>query len=396
MEVKQIAELINSVTKEIIGEDNILQEDLSNVVAIGETLENVQGLDAYVRALPNVIGRMVFVNRRYSGGAPNILRDGWEYGSIMAKIRSKLPAAEENEAWELENGASYDMTIFTRPEVSASYINKAVTFEIPLSITEKQVKQSFHSPQELNAFVDMIYNEVDKSMTIKLDGLIMRAINNMAAETVYDGVLTGTGANLGNTSIRAVNLLRLYNDTYGETLTAAKSIYTPDFMRFAIYTISRYRDYLKRINTSFNIEGAERFTPDEFNKTILLTDFAKAAGVYLYDAAGQVRTDNLTLGTIETVPYWQGNKTATADFSFDNLSRIDVKTASGHEVNVTGVVGMMFDHDAVIVANEERYVTTAPYNAKGEFWNSWHKWKCSYANFFDENAIVFFVHDVVA
>lgn len=387
MEVKQIATLINSVTQEISGDIALLTEDLGNVVAVGESLQNFQnGLDAYVRALPNVIGRMVFVNRAYNGGAPNLLRDGWEYGSIMMKVRGRLPEAEENEAYDLQDGSVYEMQVYTKPDASAEFVNKRVTFEIPLSICRRQVVQSFHSAQELNAFIEMLYNEVDKSMTVKLDALIMRAINNMIGETIYDGV----GGTLGNTSVRAVNLLKLYNDQYGTSLQASDAIYDKDFIRFAIFTMAKYREYMTRINKNFNIEGFDRFTPREFNKTVLLTDFAKSAGVFLYDANGQFRTDNLSLGEFETVPFWQGSGTS---FAFSDLSALDITTVSGHAVNCTGILGVMFDRDAVIVTNEDRYVTTAPYNAKGEYWNEWHKWVCGYCNFLDENFVVFFVHD---
>lgn len=386
MEVKQIATLVNNATKEINGEIAVMNEDLSNVVEVGESLENAAGLDNYVRTLPNLIGRMVFVNRKYAGGAPSVLMDGWEYGSILAKYRGKMPEATENESWELTDGAAYDMTIFTKPDVSAKFFNKRVTFEIPLSITEKQVKESFHSPEELNAFFSMIYNNVEKSMTVKLDSLIMRTINNFIGETVYNGV----GSTLGNSSVRAVNLLKLYNTQFAKTLTATQCMTDPDFIRFAVLEIGKYKDYMSRMSTVFNIGGTEKFTTAEYCKTILLTDFAKAAGVYLYDGSGQFRTDNLTLGEFETVPYWQGSGTA---FDFTSLSTVNVKTTGNNSVNVSGVIGVLFDRDAVAVCNMDRRVTTAPYNAKAEFWNSWHKWDCMYLNDFDENFVVFFVHE---
>lgn len=389
MEVKQIATLVNSVTQEITGEIPLLEEDLGNVVTVGDTLANVGGLDNYVRSLPNVIGKMVFVNRKYAGGAPSVLMNGWEYGSILAKYRGKMPEATENESWELQDGASYDMTIFSKPTVAAKFFNKRVTFEIPLSITERQVKESFRSAADLNAFMEMIYNEVEKSMTVKLDALIMKTICNFAAETIYDGV----GATLGNTSVRAVNILKLYNDQFnvgGTALTAAEAIYDKDFIRFAVYIMAKYRDYLAKINVNFNMGATEKFTPTEYLKTVLLTDFAKAAGVYLYDANGQFNTGNLSLGTFETVPYWQGTDD---DFAFNTLSEIKVKTTEGHQVDVTGVIGVMFDREACVVCNMDRRVTTAPYNAKGEFWNTWHKWDCEYINDFDENFVVFFIHD---
>ena len=389
MEVKQIANLVNSITKEIDGSIAVLQEDLSNVVETGHTLANAGqvAVDNYVRALPDVIGRMVFVNRKYAGGAPNILMEGWEYGSIMGKYRSKMPDATENESWELQDGASYDMGIFTKPFASVKFFNKKVTFEIPLSITYKQVMESFNSAQQLNGFIEMIYNEVDKSMTVKLDSLIMRTINNFAAETIHNGV----GTTLGNSSVRAVNLLKLYNDQKGgAALTAAKAIYDPEFIRFAVYTIGKYRDYMTRINTNFNMGGTEKFTPAEMQRAVLLSDFAKAAGVYLYDANGQFNTGNLSLGKFDTVPFWQGSGTT---FAFSDLSTIKVKTSEGNEVDCSGVLGVLFDRDACAVCNQDRRVTAAPYNAKGEFWNQWHKWDCEYINDFDENFVVFFIHD---
>lgn len=388
MEVKQIATLVNNTTREIDGSIALLNEDLSNVVEVGQSIENANGFDNYVRSLPDMVGRMVFVDRKYAGGAPNILVDGWEYGSIMAKYRSRMPEATENESWELEDGASYDMTIFTKPYASAKFFNKRVTFEIPLSITEKQVKESFHSAEQLNAFISMLYNEVDKSMTVKLDSLIMRTINNFAAETIFDGV----GSDLGDTSVRAVNLLKLYNDTFtpSTALTAEKAIYDKDFIRFAVYTMAKYRDYMSRISTVFNMGGTEKFTPAEHLKTVLLSDFAKAAGVYLYDANGQFRTENLGLGEFESVPFWQGSGTS---FAFEDLSTIKVTTVDGHSVECSGILGVMFDRDACVVCNKDRRVTTAPYNAKAEFWNQWHKWDCQYLNDFDENFVVFFIHD---
>lgn len=386
MVVKQIANVVNNATKQINGEIAILKEDLSNVVEVGQSIQDAGGLDNYVRTLPDVVGRMVFVDRKYAGGAPNILVDGWEYGSIMGKYRSRMPEATENESWELEDGASYDMTIFTKPYASAKFWNKKVTFEIPLSITERQVKESFNSAEQLNAFISMIYNEVDKSMTVKLDSLIMRTINNFAAETIYDGV----GSSLGNTAVRAVNLLKLYNDLNGTTLTAAKAIYDKDFIRYAVFVMGKYRDYMSRMSTVFNMGGTEKFTPAEYMKTVLLSDFAKAAGVYLYDANGQFRTDNLGLGSFESVPFWQGSG---ASFAFDDLSKIDVTTVDSHYVTCTGIIGVMFDKDACVVCNKDRRVTSAPFNGKAEFWNQWHKWDCMYLNDFDENFVVFFIHD---
>ena len=386
MDIKQIAQFVNEATQEITGETALIQEDLSNVVEAGDTLANVGGIDAYVRNLPNVIGKYLFVNRKYNGSAPSVLMDGWEFGSILGKIRATLPDAEINESWELQDNAAYDMQVFHKPDVSAKFFNKLVTFEIPLSICERQVKQSFHSAGELSAFIEMLYNEIEKKMTIALDGLIMRTINNFAAETIYNGV----GTTYANTSIRAVNLLNLYNTNHsGATLTVAEAMESPEFIRFAVYTMGLYRDRMSKISTLFNMGGTEKFTPTEMQKMVLLSDFARAARVFLYDANGQFKSDNLSFGDFDTVPMWQGSGTS---YSFTDVSTINVTTTESHSINCSGVLGVLFDRDAIAVCNRNRRTTTAPYNAKGEFWNSYFKSDAEYINDFDENGVVFYIH----
>lgn len=385
MNVKQIYELVNTITTEITGKSGIVAEDLSNVVDVGEEIFNADALDNYVKSLVNHIGRVIFVNRPYSGAMPSLLMDGWEYGSVLEKVQADLPEATENETWELQNGTSYDPNIFYQPKVSAEFFNKRVTFEVPMSFTERQVKESFSNAEQLNGFISMLYNSVDRAMTVKIDGLIMRTINNAIASTVYsdfgaDGITTKSG-------IKAVNLLKLYNDKFGTTLTAEQAITTPEFIRYASYIIGLYRDRLARMSTLFNIGGKERFTPYDLQHLVLLSDFEKSAGVYLYDNNGQFNTDNVKLPNADIVPYWQGSGTG---YSFADVSTINVTTANNHAVTVTGVVGVLFDRDAMGVTNLERRVTTN-YNAKAEFFSNWYKFLCGTFNSQNENVVVFFV-----
>lgn len=385
MNVKQVYELVNTITGEVTGKTNLVKEDLSNVVDVGEEIFNANAVDNYVRSLVDHIGRVIFVNRPYSGAMPSLLMDGWEYGSVLEKVQADLPEATENESWELENGTSYDTNVFYQPKVSAEFFNKKVTFEVPMSFTERQVKESFSNAEQLNGFISMLYNAVDKAMTVKIDGLISRTINNAIASTVFADY--GATELSEKSGIKAVNVLKLYNEKYGTALTPVQSITTPEFIRFASYEIGLYRDRLARMSTLFNIGGKERFTPVDMQHLVLLSDFEKSAGVYLYDNAGQFNTDNVKLPNADIVPYWQGSG---ATYSFDDVSKIDVTTADNHTVTVTGVIGVMFDRDAIGVTNLDRRVTTN-YNAKGEFYNNYYKFECGTFNSQNENVVVFFV-----
>ena len=389
MEVKQIATIMNSITNEILGTQNIVSEDLSNIVDVGTQIFNADAVDAYVKSLVNHIGKVVFVDRLYKGTAPSVLMDGWEYGSVLEKITSdELPEAVENDSWKLEDGQSYDPHEFHAPQVSAKFFNKRVTFEIEMSFTEIQIKQSFSSATQLNGFISMIQTSVENSMTVKLDSLIARTMNNMIAETIFsdyntDGTTLGTLT--GKSGIKAVNLLYLYNNTYGATLTPAKAVTAPDFIRFAAYVIGLYKDRLTKMSTLFNIGKKERFTPNDSLNVVLLSEFRRAADVFLQSET--FHEEYTKLIDAEVVPFWQASGN---DYSFANTSHIKVKTVDNHIVETTGILGFMFDRNALGVSNLDRRVTTS-YNPKGEYYNNFYKMDAGYFNDGNENAVVFFV-----
>lgn len=377
---------MNTVTNEVLGKEAVVSEDLSNVVDVGTEVFNADAVDNYVKSLVNHIGKVIFVNRPYSGIAPSVLMDAWEYGSVLEKISvTKLPEAEENESWELKDGTSYDPNIFYKPEVSAKFFNKRVTFDIPMSFTREQVKESFSNAEQLNGFISMIYTAIEKSLTVKTDSLVLRTIDSMIGETFHadmpDGTYTGVTGN------RAVNLLKLYNDTYGTTLEASKAKYDPAFIRFAVYYTQLYQKRLAGISTLFNIGGTDKFTSGDRLKTIFLAEFASAAGVYLYDGNGQFKDSNIQLPQAEVVPYWQASGKS---FDFADTSKVDITTGAGNKITASGILGVMFDRDALGVANLEREVDSN-YNGKARFFNNFYHFTSGYFNDTNENFVVFYV-----
>lgn len=386
MKMTQVYEIVNTITQEILGDSIIVNEDLSNIVDIGRAFANAGSLDNYVRKLSDHIGKMVFVDRVYSGRAPSVLMDGWEYGSILEKVRGDLPDATENETWELQDGASYDPNIFTRPAVSVKFFNDRVTFEVPVSFTERQVKSAFSSAVQMNAFMSMIRTNVENSLTVKMDSLIMRTINAGIGETLHDEFSAGVYS--GASGVKAVNLLYLYNQQFTQNLTAAKAITDSAFIRYASYMIKNYVRRMQDMSRLFNIGGTAKFTPADRMHIVMLDEFKNAADVYLYDGLNQFNTENIRLpATMETVAYWQGSG---LNYGFANTSAISIKTPSGDTVTASGIIGVIFDRDTLGVANVDRRVTTN-YNAKAEFYNEWHKRDAGYFLDLDENFVVFYL-----
>lgn len=378
MEMNQVYKFVNAATAAAIGQSELLQEDLSNIVAVGDAIFNANAMDKYVGALVNRIGQSIFVDRPYEGTAPSVMMDSWMYGSVLQKVSMGLPEATENETWELQDGQSYDPHVYHAPKgVQAKYWNKYTTFEIDMSFTEEQLKMSFINATEMNSFLSMIYTQVENSMTVKIDELTRRTINNMIGVTVHNG-----------NPARALNLLAMYQEIHPETdVTAATAIHDIDFIRFASYIIKLTFGRMRTMSTVFN-EGAQpRHTPKDLTHIVLLEDFASGADIYLQ--SNTFHDELSELPRSERVPYWQGSGLA---YQFEDTSKINIKTTDGDIVEQSGILGVMFDRWALGISQKERK-TTSQWTPNAEFFTNFYKYKAGYFNDFNENFVVFYVSD---
>ena len=379
MKVTQIKDLVNSSLKEVNGSSVLLKEDLSNVVDIGKELLNNDDVDNFVKKLVDRVGKTVFNDRVYQGSAPSVLMDAWEYGSVVEKIDSDLPKVEENDSWKLEDGKSYDQDIFYQPKVSAKFFNSKTTFDIPMSFTKTQVESAFSSASELNSFISMLMVKTQNAMTVNLDGLIMKTINNFTANVIN-----------AKKGMQVVNLLDLYNKTAQTKVTVDNALTSPDFIKFANLTINTYRDRLTKMSTLFNEAGLNKFTPVDNQHLVILSDLASASKVYL--ESDTYNQDNVKINNYDTVPYWQGSGTT---YNFKDTSKIDVAIKDGaqtKEVIQTGILGVLFDTSALGVSCQNPRTTTAV-NARAEFYTNFNKYDAMYYNDLNENFVVFMIAD---
>ena len=392
MKIEQVYSLVNASTKEILGETDIVAQDLSNIVDIGTSIINSNNIDNYVKSLVDHIGKVIFVNRPYSGSVPSVLMDKWEFGSVLEKISADLPEAVENKTYELSNGVDYSPNVFYKPTVSAKFYNSKVTFEVDMSFTERQVKESFSNAEQLNAFVSMLYNAVERSMTVKVDSLVMSTINNAIAQVVNHAMPEVENGDYSQSvsTPQAINLLKVYNDTFTKTLTKTTCLTDTDFLKWCCIMLSTFAKRMSRMSTLFNVGGKPRFTPKEDLNIIMLQDFYANMRVNL--ASDTYNKEDLLLPTdITTIPYWQGSGD---DYGNNKVAKINVTIKTGESTTKTiemgGIMCVMFDRNALGVCNMDRRVTTN-YNPKAEFYNNFYKFDCSYFNDLDENFIVFFI-----
>lgn len=390
MEMNQVYQAVNGMTKEILGESAVVAEDLSNIVDIGKAVFDNASYDKVVKSLVDHIGKVVFVDRKYTGFMAPLYREAWEYGAVKEKITNlDLPEATENESWELTDGASYDPNVYTKSKVSAKFFDKRTTLEVPLSIVDRQMRTAFSNAQQLNSFTSMLFTNIDNTLTVKGDALGQRTINNMIAETLYDEFPSVTGNNYGSSSgVKAINLLKLFNTQFSQSETKDGCIFNAEFIRFACFYIKRYMARLRGMSTLHNIGGLPRFTPSDKLEVALISDLKDAADIYLQSETFNDEYTKLPLAT--SIPYWQGTGT---DYAFGNIGKINVSildtAGSAHSIEASNILGVMFDRDACGISNLDKR-TTSNYNGKAEFTNFWYKVDCAYWNDLNEQFVVFF------
>lgn len=382
MKVTQIADIVNKTTAQVTGTEAAENIDLNSVVETGaEVLDNDKLIDNYVKTLIDHIGKVVFVNRPYTGTTPSVMMDSWEYGAILEKIQYEgLPEAEDNDSWELEDGKSYDPNIFYKPEVSAKFYSERRTFDIPMSFAQRQVKSAFSGAAQVQAFFAMIETAISNGMTVKMDSLVQLTLAN-AIGTVY--------TNKNEKPVQYVDLVARYvAATNDSTVTPENALIKPEFTRWASMEMKRVLARMKKLSTLFNAGGKYRHTPDDRLHLILHSDFTAAAEAYLY--SDTYHNEFVKLPKAEEVAFWQASGTS---FGWSDTSKVIVTPRGAQApVTVSNVVGIAFDRDALGVTNLDRRVTTN-WNPKAEFTNNWYKFDAGYFNDFNENIVVFTLGD---
>ena len=403
MKVEQIASILNDLNDAMVGADTTFADDLSNIVDAGKSVldytgENNDNYENYIRKLIDRVGKVIFVDRAYRSQAPNILKDSWEYGSILMKVRVELMDNKDNATWQLgdiPNGTGLsndqdaqgnpitpsrlDPFVLNKPTAQAKFYNKRVTYEIPITLADSQLRSAFTSASEMARFIATIENRIRVKKTLDVDALIMATIRNLAGYKIATG--------------KAINLLPLYNATVpaASAIQAADFWTNPDAIRFANKTISLYKKYMAAASTLFNESDYVTFTPEDRLKAVFLAEYVKDAEVYLY--ADTFHNEYDKLDGYSEIGFWQGTST---DGSLESRSKIfgtfvsdDEKTVTG---GVDGVIAALFDEEAAVVCCEHDR-TTSQRNGRAEYVNYFYKYDCGIINDMQENCVIFYISD---
>ena len=392
MNYKQIGEILNDVYGSIIGEGELIKEDLSNIVEVGKVITSNStfddNFDNLVKKLVDKVGKTIEHTDTLEVRHLPIYRDSWEYGSILEKIRVEAPETEEDYTFDLRNYTGEDIFTLAPAEVSAKYFNNSTTFKIKISLPKRQLKSAFNSATEMNKIISAIENRIMFKIDIDLLALEYRNECNLIAEKFKNG----------NKNC-LINLYEAYvGETGDTTVNVDEFLVTDRCLRFANKKIKMLRSFLKKASVLYNDGGYTNVTNTNQQITLLLTDFVSSLDSYLYST--NRHNEFLKLDNFTEMPYWQsGGK----DDSYENRSSINVIPASEGKAPTTGddtrmviketnILGVIQDIRACAVTCE--HAETESINVPdARFINFWHFRDANYINDVDENVIVLYLSE---
>lgn len=378
MTVNDASALVNQAAKQFSGFEAVAENDLSNIVDFGRAIEDNMGFDVFFGKLADQFNTIKFWSRPHVSFAPNVYMETEKFGAIRAMYRTKYMQSQPAEQWNLVQGQSYDPFVVNKNEVMARFWSKKFSSSIePQTIVREQLESAFRSETELMSFIGMLELARTNTHGRAWDELIMSLFQAIA----------GLAVNAGG--MQDIKLLTEYNSIFGGNLTAANALFNEGFNRYAIYRMGIIRDQMSLVTSMFNASRLEAATSPDRQKTVMLSDFARAAGVYLHDAPNQFNTGSLAIPSADIVPAWQGMGTsgALAD-RMTVKAKIDVGAESPVSADVPGLLAIVYDEWALGVSTQKHSVRAA-YNARGNYTNYFDDMLGGFFVSPDENVVVF-------
>lgn len=397
----QISKIANAVVSQAQGDsiDNLSVKDFTTVADIALKT----GYDPLNTAISQVLSRTIFSSRAYNGMFQGLQKNDIQYGNHVRKVNYVSQGVIDDERM-LDTSKTDGVDPWKIRPMTAVQTNfyGEQMYQNHVTRWKDQLDTAFKSPEEFGAYFQGVFTEVQNELTQVKESLSRGALLNLIA---------GVSAN-GTKNKNVIHLLTEYNDATGQGLTAESVLQGQNYKNFMQWVYARIttlidylaiRGYLYHVNpnTSDQVNGTKykkgevstkkimRFTPKDKLHMYVNSQFINQSETMAI--ANTFHDDYLKLIDYEKVPFWQSvdkpldiNVTATYMTCEDGK----VSTLADTQAELSNVVGVLFDDEAIGVTNVNEWMGSTPLNPAGGYWNYyWHR-TCRYWNDFTENAIV--------
>ena len=374
MSFEDASAILNNIRQQVTGESSIAPVNTADFVAVGTTLLQ-SGYDPVLNAITQMVTKTIFSIRPYSRKFGGIKVDSEMWGSIVRKLAVADKAWEPNAEFDLVDGQSIDHYKVSKPDVLELKFYGAEDFSKHYTIFKDQLNNAFSGPAEFGRFMSMVVQNVSDMIEQNFESIARMIIAN------YVG-----GKKVANNGV--IHLLTEYNAETGLSLTST-TVFAPanfgDFMKWVYARIDTLTSLMTERSNKFQIQvtGKEitRHTPYEYQKVYL---YAKL----MNDMKARVLSSTFNYGFIEyadveEVNYWQSIDSPMAIDVTPNYLDADGSIKTGAEQNITNLVGVIFDREALGYTVMNEWSATTPLNASGGYWNTFYhflmKWWVDYS-----------------
>ena len=377
--VEQIYTLVNETAKESMGEKAITVKDVSSLIALGDSvLSSALDTENFLNTLVDRIARTVFSVRRYETDTEGMVRHPFEFGCIVQKIYVDMPEAKQNNSWEIgKEGYTPVFAPVIKPTVKQKLFKGITTWEVDVTIPDYMLRTAFLNETSMATFIDAIFTAMDNMITLALENNANLTRASFIARKIKGGKPCG-----------AINLLHEYNTLTSASLTVESAMMNAEFLAWASRAINLWVKRMSKMSVLFNEEGYKRHTPKDKIVVNLLQDFTSACDTFL--GANTFHDELVKLPMYDSVAYWQG---AGESFDFNDTSAINIKIDESNTITKKGIIGVIYDYEAMGVTLNERR-STSERNNHDEYTNYYNKANIGYFNDMSENGIVFYLEAV--
>lgn len=345
------------------------------------------GYDNVIGAISQVLGRTIFSVRPYTAKFAGLNVDAQRYGDITRKINFIDGDIENDERLPLVDGGSVDMYEINKPKVLQTNFYGGETYQRHITIFRDQLDTAFQSYEEFARFISgVMQNVMDQLEQIKEAESRAALVNFIAGKNVGD-------------SANCINVLQAYYDETGVTLTPATLFADTNFIPFSKWLYSFINGLMRKMaerTTKFhiNVTGKEvhRHTPADRMKAYMSARYLDSIdSVTLPSVFG---ADRLKMIDWEAVTYWQNIEDPEAIDATPIYLANDGSLTTGAEQNISGIVGLLFDEDAIGITRINEWSERTPFNAAGGYSNIYWHFTHKIWNDFSENAVVLYADTV--
>lgn len=402
--------IVNAAAKEMYGGNTTLSAfDTSSFCSVGEQMLRT-GYENTLDAISHVLGRTVIDVRPYKGRFFLISSFSDSFAIASRKISFFTKKAEATKDWntdaagtQLDDGQSIDHYVISKKYPVELNFTGLKTLQYSYTTFRKQLKIAFQSEASFSEFV------AGMLVAIANDIEHIKEAENMLQVVNYAGACVDVTKD--ENAVMAYNLIREYNEDRGVVKTAADLLKGSDKKDFYEFLICFLQGKIARMgidsvdnhmipyktDDAGNALTLLRHTPSANQRLMFYEPFMRAAKATIMP---EIFNDKyLQMANYEGVEYWQNLEVPSSICVEPNyLTQASVSdnrlvSTKGAKVEITNLLGILFDDQALWERFFVQDVITTPVNAKGDYYNTVYHWAAQHNIDLTQKGIVMYADD---